>query len=194
MTDKKTVWNVAVQLLLIVGLGYLIWQGVLFAERLAKHEAAITKVQESVLTIDTNGKKVQDDVKGLAKLIQAPAVYHQYYTSTVTGAASYGERETDPVTGKPTGAQIKGKMTMGDLLFDWNGKKYSIPSNVVENGWLENGQFRFEMTAKNEVKVKANKGPSLDFVLKGGVGTNAIQEQMKPYASAELEFRIPLFK
>ena len=46
------------------------------------------------------------------------------------------------------------------------------------------------MTAKNEVKVKADTAPSLDVVFKGSYGSNRIGEQMRPYGAAELEYRI----
>ena len=183
---------VVVLLLLIAWYGWQI--GGEIKDKLTGHDREIAKMNSSLLTIDTNGKQTQNEVKGFAKLIQQPSVYHQYYTSTVQGSAGYVEREKDPVTGKPTGAQIKGSMTMGALQFEWNGKKYDIPSNVVENGWLENGQFKFNIVAKNEVKVKETKAPSLDLVTKAGYGTNQIQDQMKPYGSIELEYRIHLLK
>lgn len=193
MTLKKA-WDMFVQIAVLLLIGFLIWQGYKLVDRLDGHEKEIKKVQSAVLTIDTNGKQVQTEVKGLSKLLQAPPVYHQYYQSTVTGNAAYAEREKDPATGKPTGAQISGTMTMGDLLFEFNGKKYEIPSKVVENGWLENGQFKFNMQAKNEVIVRTNKGPSLDLVFNGGYGSDAIRQEMKPYGEVALEYRIHLLK
>jgi len=195
MLDKiKQGWTIFKEIALIALVVLIVWQGYQIIERLAGHEKEIQKVQAGMLVIDTNGKKASDDVKGLAALLKAPTVYHQYYSSSVVGAASYGERDKDPATGKSTGAQVTGTITMGNLLFEWNGKKYEIPSSVVENGWMENGQFRFNMTAKNEVKVKASTGSSLDVVFRGGYGSNMIGEQMRPYGAAELGYRIHLLK
>ena len=195
MGDKlKKGWDIVSQVAVIICVAWLVWNMMHLVDRQAAHERQIQDVKTSMLTIDANGKQIRQDVKGLAKVMQLPSVYHQYYSSTVQGGAVYTEREKDPVTGAPVGAQIKGSMTMGDLLFEWNGKRYAIPSTVVENGWLENGQFRFNINAKNEVKVKTSAAPSLDLVFKGGYGTNQIQDQMKPYGSAELEYRIHLLK
>ena len=191
MIDKmKTAWNIFSQVVTLCLIGYLVWQGMHLDDRLASHEKQILQVQSSVLTLDANGKQVQEEVQGLAKVMQQPAVYHQYYSSTTQGAAAYTEREKDPATGQTIGPQIKGSMTMGSLDFEWNGKRYAIPSDVAETSWLENGQFKFSINAKNEIKVKQSKTPSLDLVTRAGYGTNAIQEKMRPYGSVELEHRI----
>ena len=194
MEKVKTAWSIFAQAAALCLIGFLVWQGLQIAGRLDAHEKQIREVKSTVLTIDSNGKQVLQESKGLAKLFQQPAVYNQYYSSTAAGTAGYVEREKDPATGKPSGPQIKGSMTMGSLDFEWNGKRYAIPSAVVESGWLENGQFRFNINAKNEVKVKESKVPSLDFVTRIGYGSNSVHDKMRPYASIELEHRMHLLK
>lgn len=194
MEKAKTAWSIFAQAAALCLIGFLVWQGLQIAGRLDVHEKQIRQVQSTVLTIDTNGKQVLQESKNLTKLFQQPAVYNQYYSQTATGAAAYVEREKDPETGRPTGPQIKGSMSMGSLDFEWNGKRYAIPSAVIESGWLENGQFRFNINAKNEVKVKQSQAPSLDLVTRIGYGSNAIRDKMRPYGSIELEYRTHLLK
>ena len=194
MEKAKTAWSIFAQAAALCLIGLLIWYVLQIADRIDGQKSEIQQMKTAMITIDTNGKQVLTEAKGLAKLIQQPSVYHQYYSQTVEGTAGYTEREKDPSTGKPTGPQIKGSMTMGSLDFEWNGKRYAIPSAVAESGWLENGQFRFNINAKNEVKVNASKAPSLDFVTRIGYGSNSVQDKMRPYGSIELEHRMHLLK
>ena len=194
MEKAKAAWSIFAQAAALCLIGLLIWYVLQIADRIDGQKSEIQQMKTAMITIDTNGKQVLTEARGLAKLIQQPSVYHQYYSQTVEGAAGYTEREKDPATGKPTGPQIKGSMTMGSLDFEWNGKRYAIPSAVVESGWLENGQFRFNINAKNEVKVKESKVPSLDFVARIGYGSNSVHDKMRPYASIELEHRMHLLK
>ena len=195
MTEKtKAACGIVAQAAILCLLCLLVWHVLRIADRIDGHDQKFDQLKTSVLTLDENGKQVRQDLQGLAKIAQSPAVYHQYYSQAATGAAAYGEREKDPATGRPTGAQIKGSMTMGSLDFEWNGKRYAIPSAVAESGWLENGQFRFSINAKNEVKIKQSQAPSLDLVARIGYGSNAVQDKMRPYGSIELEHRTHLLK
>ena len=68
MEKVKTAWSIFAQAAALCLIGFLVWQGLQIAGRLDVHEKQIREVKSTVLTIDSTGKQVLQESKGLAKL------------------------------------------------------------------------------------------------------------------------------